>query len=379
MKYFKENDKTPFVVVAFGICLYFLLEHLSLVMHGISYIGSVPFQFILGSCLAFIINVPMRFFENRVLHKIKKGRRVLSLIAAILCIIGVILLVCGLIIPELAETMYRLSVSVPGFIEAVQEYIDNLSKDNPRIHSYVLSLDVDWNEIGGQMMGYFQTWATNLLNSTVSIISSAVQVIVSFALGFVFALNALLKKETLAFQVKKLLLAFLPLKAVKHIVRVGRLSNQAFSNFLSGQCTEAVILGCLIFGCMKILGIPYAVLIAVFIGVTSLIPIVGGFVGCGIGILLIITVDWKQAIIFVIMFLVVQQFEGNVIYPHVVGNSVGLPGIWVLVAVTIGGNVAGVVGMLFSIPLFSVLYQLLTEVVNWQIKKRDLEKTIRKV
>ena len=244
MKYFKENDKTPFVVVAFGICLYFLLEHLSLVMHGISYIGSVAFPFILGSCLAFIINVPMRFFENRVLHKIKKGRRVLSLIAAILCIIGVILLVCGLIIPELAETMYRLSVSVPGFIEAVQEYIDNLSKDNPRIHSYVLSLDVDWNEIGGQMMGYFQTWATNLLNSTVSIISSAVQVIVSFALGFVFALNALLKKETLAFQVKKLLLAFLPLKAVKHIVRVGRLSNQAFSQFpfrtVYGSCDSGM-------------------------------------------------------------------------------------------------------------------------------------------
>nr|WP_300305380.1 AI-2E family transporter [uncultured Anaerostipes sp.] len=379
MKYFKENDKTPFVVVAFGICLFFLLDHLSLVIQGITYIGSVAFPFIVGSCLAFIINVPMRFFEKRVLRKVKKGRRVLSLIAAILCIIGVILLVCGLIIPELANTMYRLSLSIPGFVQTVQDYIENMSRDNPRIHSYVMSLDVNWNQIGGQLMGYFQTWATNLLNSTVSIISSAVQVIVSFALGFVFALNALLKKETLAVQVKKLLLAFLPLKVVKHIVRIGRLSNQAFSNFLSGQCIEAVILGCLIFTCMKILGMPYAVLIAVFIGVSSLIPIVGAFVGCGIGVLLILTVDWKQAIVFVVMFLVVQQFEGNVIYPHVVGNSVGLPGMWVLVAVTIGGNVAGVVGMLFSIPLFSVVYQLLTEGVNWQIRKRGLEETVRKV
>ena len=355
----------------------FLLDHLSLVIQGITYIGSVGlFRLSWGAVWHLSSTCPCGFFETRVLCKMKKGRRVLSLIAAILCIIGVILLVCGLIIPELADTMYRLSLSVPGFIQSMQDYIENMSRDNPRIHSYVMSLDVNWNQIGGQLMGYFQTWATNLLNSTVSIISSAVQVIVSFALGFVFALNALLKKETLAVQVKKLLLAFLPLKVVKHIVRIGRLSNQAFSNFLSGQCIEAVILGCLIFTCMKILGMPYAVLIAVFIGVSSLIPIVGAFVGCGIGVLLILTVDWKQAVIFVIMFLVVQQFEGNVIYPHVVGNSVGLPGMWVLVAVTIGGNVAGVVGNAVQYSTVFRVYQLLTEGVNWQIEKKEVWKKL---
>lgn len=379
MKYFKENDKSPFILVAFGIILYFILNHISYVLHGIGYAASAAFPLILGSCLAFIINVPMRFFEKRVLYKVKKGRRVLSLIAAIVCIIGVILLVCGLIIPELANTLLKLSANIPDFLRAVQDFLEGVARDNPAAQKYIMNLDMDWNKIGGEVMSYFQTWATNLLNSTFSVISNIISTIVSFGLGFVFALNALLKKETLAYQVKKLLLAFLPLKVVKYVVRVGRLSNQAFSNFLSGQCTEAFILGALIFACMKILDLPYDVLIAVFIGVTSLIPIVGGFIGCGIGIILILMVDWKQAVIFVVMFLVVQQFEGNVIYPHVVGNSVGLPGIWVLVAVTIGGNVAGVVGMLFSIPFCSVVYQLLTEVVNFQIKRKGLEKITRKV
>ena len=191
--------------------------------------------------------------------------------------------------------------------------------------------------------------------------------------GFVFALNALLQKEKLSMQVKKVLVAFLPERVAKYIVRVGRLSNNAFSSFLSGQCLEAVILGCLIFASMKLLGLPYAVLIAVFIGVMSLIPIIGGFIGCWVGVLLIFMVDWKQAIIFIIMFVVVQQFEGNVIYPHVVGNSVGLPAIWVLVAVTIGGNIAGIVGMIFSIPFCSVLYQLFSEIVNKQIKKKNVD------
>lgn len=379
MKFFKENDKMPFILVAFGILLYLFLDNIQIFLNGVSYVSSAAFPFILGSCLAFIINVPMRFFENRVFRKVKKGKRAVSLIAALVCIVGVILLVSGLIIPEIVDTLFRLSNSIPGYMKGIQDFIENTSKDLPAIHKYIGEIEFDWNKISGQIITFLQNWATGLLNSTVSIISNAVQVVVSFALGFVFALNALLKKETLAYQVKKLLFAFLPVRIVKYMVRVGRLSNNAFSSFLSGQCMEAVILGCLIFACMNILDIPYAVLIAVFIGITSLIPIVGGFIGCWVGVLLILMVDWKQAIIFIIMFVVVQQFEGNVIYPHVVGNSVGLPAIWVLVAVTIGGNVAGIVGMIFSIPLCSVLYQLLTEVVNRQLKKKNLENAAKKV
>ncbi len=379
MKFFKENDKTPFVLVAFGIILYLILSNMEYVIYGVSYIASVSFPFILGSFLAFIMNVPMRFFENRVFNKVKRGKRAVSMIAAIACIIGVFLLVCGLIIPELVDTLYKLSNSIPGFVREIQDFLENISKNNPVIHNVIRQMEFDWNKISGDLMEFVQKWAASLLNSTFTVVSGAVQAVVSFVLGLVFSLNALMKKETLAHQVKKLLFAFLPVRVVKYIIRVGRLSNQAFSNFLSGQCTEAVILGTLIFVSMKVLGLPYAVLIAVFIGVTSLIPIVGGFIGCWVGVFLILLVDWKQAVIFIIMFVVVQQFEGNVIYPHVVGNSVGLPGIWVLVAVTIGGNAAGVVGMLFSIPICSVLYQLLKEIVNKQIQKKGLEKVIKDV
>lgn len=379
MKFFKENDKTPFILVAFGIVLYLALNNIQIFLDGISYVASAAFPFILGSCLAFIINVPMRFFEKRIFKNVKKGKRAISLVAALFCIVGVILLVSGLIIPEIVDTLFRLSNSIPGYMKEVQEFIERTSRDLPAMHKYIGEMDFDWNKISGQMIEFLQNWATGLLNSTVSIISNAVQVVASFALGFVFALNALLKKETLSFQVKKLLFAFLPVKVVKYMIRVGRLSNNAFSSFLSGQCMEAVILGCLIFASMKVFSIPYAVLIAVFIGITSLIPIVGGFIGCWVGVLLILMVNWQQAILFIIVFVVVQQIEGNLIYPHVVGNSVGLPAIWVLVAVTIGGNVAGVVGMIFSIPLCSVLYQLLTEVVNKQLKKKNLENAAREV
>lgn len=373
MKFFKENDKTPFILVAFGIILYLVLSNLQIVFAGLSYASSVAFPFILGSCLAFIINVPMRFFETHVFQKIKKGKRGLSLIVALLCIIGVIILVSGLIIPELVDTIFKLSNNIPGYVKEIQEFLEHYSINKPMVHKYVNQLSFDWDKVSGELIAFLQDSATNMLNSTVSVISNAVQVVVSFVLGFVFALNALLQKEKLSVQVRKVLAAFLPERVAKYIVRVGRLSNNAFSSFLSGQCLEAVILGSLIFASMKLLGLPYAVLIAVFIAVMSLIPIIGGFIGCWVGVLLILMVAWKQAIIFIIMFVVVQQFEGNVIYPHVVGNSVGLPAIWVLVAVTIGGNIAGIPGMLFSIPFCSVLYQLFSEVVNKQIKKKNVD------
>lgn len=373
MKFFKENDKTPFILVAFGIILYLVLSNLPVVFSGISYVSSVAFPFILGSCVAFIINVPMSFFERKLFYKLKKGKRSLSLIMAIVSIVGVILLVSRLIIPELVDTIFKLSNNIPEYVKEIQALLEKTSMNKPMVHKYVNQITFDWDKISGELITFLQDGATSMLNSTVSAITDVVQFIVSFALGFVFALNALLQKEKLSMQVKKVLVAFLPERVAKYIVRVGRLSNNAFSSFLSGQCLEAVILGCLIFASMKLLGLPYAVLIAVFIGVMSLIPIIGGFIGCWVGVLLIFMVDWKQAIIFIIMFVVVQQFEGNVIYPHVVGNSVGLPAIWVLVAVTIGGNIAGIVGMIFSIPFCSVLYRLFSEIVNKQIKKKNVD------
>ena len=195
MKFFKENDKTPFILVAFGIILYLGLSNFSIVFDGISYVSSVAFPFILGSCLAFIINVPMRFFEKRVFRKLKKGKRALSLIAAIVCIVGVIILVSGLIIPELVDTIFRLSNNIPGYVKEIQDFLQRYSINKPMVHKYVNQISFDWDKISGDLIAFLQDSATNMLNSTVSVISNAVQVVVSFALGFVFSINALLQKE----------------------------------------------------------------------------------------------------------------------------------------------------------------------------------------
>lgn len=179
MKFFKENDKTPFILVAFGITLYLILSNLKIVFSGISYASSVAFPFILGSCLAFIINVPMRFFENRVFHKVRKGKRALSLIAALLSIVGVIILVSRLIIPELVETIFKLSNNIPGYVKEIQDFLEHYSINKPMVHKYVNQITFDWDKISGGLISFLQDSATNMLNSTVSVISNAVQVVVS--------------------------------------------------------------------------------------------------------------------------------------------------------------------------------------------------------
>lgn len=322
--------------------------------------------------MAFIINVPMRFFETKLFSKVKKGKRALSLILAVVCIISVLALISFLILPELANTLYSLASSIPGFVNEIKEFLQNVSNNPLFTKQNLMKIDLDWNKISTELMGFFQSGASNILGSTVSVISSAVQTVVTFLLGIVFAVNALLKKEKLVLQTKKLLYSYLKEAYADRIIYIGNMCNLAFSSFLSGQCTEAVILGTIIFICMNILGLPYAMLIAMFIGVTSLIPILGGFIGSTLGAVLIFMVSPFKMVIFVIMFVVVQQIEGNLIYPHVVGNSVGLPAIWVLVAVTVGGNLAGVAGMFISIPACSVIYALLRDAANERLRKKGL-------
>ena len=351
MKFYNKNTQGFFGLVAFGVLLYLGVSNISYILKAFSYLVSVIFPFIIGGCMAFIINVPMRFFETKLFSKVKKGQRAL---------------------PELANTLYSLASSIPGFVNEIKDFLQNVS-DNPLLTKQnLMKIDLDWNKISTELMGFFQTSASNILGSTVSVISSAVQTVVTFLLGTVFAVNALLKKEKLVLQTKKLLYSYLKESYADRIVYIGNMCNQAFSSFLSGQCTEAVILGTIIFISMNILRLPYAMLIAMFIGVTSLIPILGGFIGSTLGAILIFMVSPFKMVIFVIMFVVVQQIEGNLIYPHVVGNSVGLPAIWVLVAVTVGGNLAGVAGMFISIPACSVIYALLRNAANERLRKKGL-------
>ena len=248
--------------------------------------------------------------------------------------------------------------------------------ENPELLQWVSSTtdlqSLDW-------AGLIQKAATMLKNSVSVIATSAfsavggvASAVVDLVIGLVFALYCLARKEILARQGRRILYSVLPEHFSDETIRILRLTNSTFSNFISGQCLEALILGCLFAVCMSILKMPYIPLVSVLIAVTALIPLVGAFVGCFLGAFFILVNDPIQALIFIAMFLVLQQIEGNLIYPKVVGTSIGLPGMWVLLAVAVGGDLMGVAGMLVMIPISSVVYALIREFTNKRLEERGI-------
>ena len=233
-------------------------------------------------------------------------------------------------------------------------------------------LDIDWRSLSQKAIQLVQSWGGSLLSSGGGLIGGVVSGVSTFLIGLIFSLYILLQKEKLARQGRQVLYGLLPERRADRTLEVLRLANRTFSSFLSGQCTEAVILGTMFVVAMTLFRLPYALLVGVLIALTALIPIVGAFIGCGVGALLIAVADPWKALVFVVLFLVLQQVEGNLIYPHVVGSSVGLPSIWVLAAVTLGGKLLGVGGMLLFIPLCSVLYALFRDYVKGRLRDKEV-------
>ena len=267
--------------------------------------------------------------------------------------------------------MLSLGKTIQAFVPEAQHFLEELFTDNSEIRAWLNNLDVDLDKLLDSVIAFFRNGAGNVLNSTVYAIGSIVNGVTTFVIAFVFACYILLQKEKLGVQVKKVMHAFLKEKWEKRCLKVCTLTSKTFSNFLTGQCLEALILGSMFFVAMSLFKMPYALLVGVLVAFTALIPIFGAFIGCVVGAFLILMVDPLQALFFVIMFLVLQQIEGNLIYPKVVGNSVGLPSIWVLAAVTIGGSLMGVVGMLIFIPLVSVVYTLFRESVYKRLEQKQ--------
>lgn len=332
---------------------------------------SMVSPFLLGGAIAFVLNVPMRAIENHTpLKKVKKCRRPLCLVLSISLVLGVLALVVFVVGPELVGTIMSLKKSVPAFFETIRSQAEDFFAAYPNVVTYIEQINVNWEQVGKDVMGFLTSGAGSMVASTFSAAMSIVSGVTNFCIGFVFAVYVLLQKEVLARQVKKLAMAYLPGKIYESAVKIAVLTERTFSNFLAGQCVEAVILGTMFFITLTVMRLPYGLLIGVLIAFTALIPIFGAFVGCIVGAFLIFMVSPVKALIFLVVFQILQQIEGNLIYPHVVGGSVGLPSIWVLVAVTIGGSAMGVLGMLVFIPLCSVLYSLLKENVNGRLKKK---------
>jgi len=337
--------------------------------------------FILGGAIAFVLNVPMNFVQRHLFdeERIKKSKvlqkmaRPVSMILVLIAVFGIVAIIMFILIPQLGETFANLGRSIQAFIPQIQEWAARLFNDNKEIMDTVNNLEFDWNKIMDTGINFFKNGAGSVVNSTITAAKSIVSGLTTFFIAFVFAIYILLQKEKLGVQAKKVLFAFVRRGRAEATVEVLSLTYNTFSSFLTGQCVEAVILGSMFAVSMTILKLPYALLVGVLIAFTALIPIFGAFVGCGVGAFLIFMVDPMKALIFVVLFLVLQQIEGNLIYPHVVGNSVGLPSIWVLAAVSIGGSLMGVVGMLIFIPIVSVVYALFREIVYLKLKKNQID------
>lgn len=333
-----------------------------------------------GGVMAFIFNVPMQRIEKILpLKKESKALRPISLCLSIIFVVGIVVLVIFVVMPQVFDTLVSLQNSIPAFLTGVKAEAELLFAQFPEMADYINSIQIDWKSFLDRVVEFLTTGAGTVLSSTVSAAMSIISGVTTFFIGFVFAIYILLQKETLSRQFKKLMRAFLPEPVTDRALEILHLIHETFSSFFAGQCLEAVILGSMFFIVLSIFQLPYALLIGVLIAFTALIPLFGAFIGCAIGAFLMLMVEPLNALVFLIIFFVLQQIEGNLIYPHVVGNSVGLPSIWVLVAVTIGGSTMGIVGMLVFIPVCSVLYTLLREAVNKRLSKMYPPKKIKTI
>jgi len=350
---------------------------------GLGFSAAVPL--LVGCAMAYVINILMswyekwylRFFGKSILMKFK---RIVCLILALLSLLGILFLIINLVLPELINCLASFIALVPGLVEKAIIYIEEeqLMERIPALREWLESFNSDnimqtleqfWNTIKGSIGG--------AVGSIVSAVSSVVSTMIGIVIGLIFAIYLMFDKEKLGEQVKRLVCTYLPKKSEK-IFYVASVLNESFHSFIVGQCTEAVVLGVLCIIGMLILRLPNAVMIGVFIGFTALIPIAGAYIGAVVGAVLILTVSPVKAIQFVIFIVILQQLEGNFIYPKVVGKSIGLPGIWVLTAVTVGGGILGIPGMLIAVPLFAAGYRLIKEDVERKKQVQVVDKKAKK-
>ncbi len=375
----KDNMKKIRGLILFTILVLVLLWNYKLIFSAIGFLWKVILPFVVGGAIAFVLSVPMNFFERKLFGKAKRAgkkwveklARPVSLLVTLVTVVGVIAIVMLVVIPELGNTIMNLGKTVQEFVPEAQAWAIRMFQDNEEVVDWIKGMNFKWDEILSNGLDFLKNGAGSVLDSTYEAAKSIISGVATFFIAFVFACYVLLQKEKLGVQVKKLMQAFMPEDWRNILLALGGVVHKTFTNFLTGQCLEAVILGLLFLVVMAIFRMPYALLISVLIAFTALIPIFGAFIGCAVGALLIFMISPVKALIFIIMFLVLQQIEGNFIYPHVVGNSVGLPSIWVLVAVTLGANLMGLVGMLIFIPLVSVVYTMLRGIVNRRLGLKE--------
>ena len=368
----KGNMKKIRGLILFTAVVCLAVVKLDVLLEGIFFLLSIVRPFIYGAAIAFVLNIPMKAIEKSLFSKAKnpkveKVKRPASIFLAFAAVVLVIVFVTVTVVPQVTKTMIELGNKIPKFLADVQIWLEELFASQPQLIALLEEFDpaeTNWDSIVDTVIDFLQNGLGSVVSSTVTVASTIIGGVVNLFVALVFSFYILSQKEKLGSQFRRILHAYFPQKVYDKVLEVTSLAGRNFSSFITGQCMEAVILGTMFVITMTLFGFPYAVMVGVLIAFTALIPIVGAFIGCFVGAFLIMVDDPVKEIWFLVLFIVLQQIEGNLIYPHVVGNSVGLPSIWVLAAVTIGGSLMGVVGMLIFIPILSTVYALLREDVN---------------
>lgn len=369
---YKKNDYKKIIsLIVIGVIAYLMLSNFEFIINIISKVFDAVFPFILGIVLAFVLNIFMTKIEN-FLEKLQKNKKIKIPTRIIAITLSLIIFILGItfialeLVPELVNNINTLIKNIPTIFENLENYIMNILKDYPQVQDKITEVFKDTANINNILINILNYIA----NGFVGFITNFVTSIITIFTGLIFAIYMLSQKEYLISGCKKVLKAYLPKKKADKIMEIGRLSNYTFSKFVSGQCLEALILGCIFFIILTLFRFPYALLISVLTTITALIPIFGALIAMVIGAILIATINPLQALLFIILFLIIQQIEGNVIYPKVVGKSVGLSPIWTLLAVTVGGKLFGILGMLIGLPLASIVYALIKKDINNKIQEK---------
>ena len=375
----KNNIKRIIFIIFAAAVIFWSVLNYSIIISAVRWVIGVLSPLIIGLCFAFILNLLLRPLESGwdwlFLRKgdsplAKKLKRPVSIFISIILTLGAIVAVFFIIIPEVSRTLRTIIDALPGYFEELKAWWKGLSEFLAEYSVILPELNFENTAIIAKLTEFVTSSGEMIFNHTINTTTAIVTAVFNIFIGFAFCIYLLAGKERLIGQSKRTLTAALSEKRAKRIFAFFSRVNDSFSHFVTGQVVEAIIIGLLCFIGMLILGLPYATVVSVLVGVTALIPILGAYIGTAIGALLILVESPIKALWFIVFIIILQQLEGNLIYPHVVGKSVGLPGIWVLAAVTVGGNIYGVMGMLVSVPVCSVIYVYLSEKVRALIKKR---------
>ena len=374
----RDIKKNIILIITYIALIIFVLVNFEKILSILGYIINIFSPFIFGAIVAFVLNVLVNFIERKLFGKVKKKtwlkiKRPLSIAISVVLVIFIIVFIMNLLIPQLKNSVSLFTDSLPTYKEDIINIMNKFNLEETTIKKVSDYLD----NFGKVITDYIKGNSKDVITVTTEVATSLIAIISKAVIAIVFAIYIIAQKETLKRQFNKLMSAYLKPRMVNRINKYASMANTTFSNFVTGQCLEALIFGSLCFLGMLILRLPYATTIAVLLGFTALIPVFGAFIGTFLGAFLILMISPIKAIIFVVFILVLQQIEGNLIYPKVVGKSVGLPGIWVLLSVTIGASVGGILGMLIATPLCSLLYILLRQAVNDRINSNKIVNRVK--